>query len=404
MRFQLLMYVICFGAMSCSYAQAPIKTVDSTTPAKVAQSVNTPSALPFQKKFGSLPPGAVKWTEHGNAIDNANNIILDEAFIRKALDTPSPSKKIVERLSEFTFRMKGETKERFWQLFNAHLSHSVSPSTAELKTFINRVKANMVFVEGGSFWFGDWGLRPDGPGRLVSNEGESRAPQYVSLSSYSIYKDPVTYADYDVFTRATGRPLFGAQGKYRDFHLDSRFPDYPVKPVLWPEARAYCQWLSQVTGEPFDLPTEAQWEYAARNRGKEVLYAGDVPFDATLLRKNIEGIDRTLDSVARVPVGTYGATALGITGMVGHSYEWVRDGYTTEVLDLNGRENPVSPIKNNERVVRAASDGSRYSALHRFGKPIESIFDRDCRGMPCHVDDRNWQAFRCTLSRPTPWR
>lgn len=428
MRFPLFLYASCLGVISCSYAQPPEKAAETTAPIQAEQPVIAPSKLPagqqialdpfkpstpeedaederrwaaheveqqkhLLKKFGPLPPGAAKWTKYGNTRDSNHKMMVDEAFVREALDTPSPPKAIAQRMKEMLFGLKGDSEEKFWQLFNSHLGRGGPPDKAELQAFIKRVKTNTAFMKGGEFWFGEWALRPGKTGPLLSSQG--RTPQLVRLSSFSIYKSRVTYADYDVFTRATGRPVIKDSVRYSWY----RYPNSPAE-ASWPEAHAYCQWLGQVTGEPFDLPTEAQWEYVARDRGKDVYFAGPDPFDVALLEKKMgrlykESSENLWGEVG--PVGHYGVSALGISGMVGHGNEWMRDWYTPDVLGPNGQKDPTGPKTGTKRVIRPASNSGFYPVTLRYGKALEG------KTLDGKVEPTR-ENFRCTLNRPTPWR
>ena len=428
MRFSLFWYASCLGVISCSYAQPPDKAAETPASIKAEQPVDAPVISPsapqaapgfykpetpeeraeaklrwaaheaeeqkrFLKKFGPLPPGAAKWAEYGNTLDSKNDAIIDEAFVRKALDTPSPPKVIAQRMKEILVNLGSDSEEKFWQLFDSHLGRGGPPDKVELQAFIKRVKANTAFMKGGEFWFGEWGLRPGKTGPLLSDKG--RLPQLVKLSSFSIYKTRVTYADFDVFTRATGRPVKKDSVRYSWY----RYPNSPAD-ASWPEAHAYCQWLGKVTGEPFDLPTEAQWEYVARDRGKDVYFAGPDPFDVALLEKKMdrlykESSENLWGEVG--PVGHYGVSALGISGMVGHGNEWMRDWYTPDVLGPNGQKDPTGPKTGTKRVIRPASNSGFYPVTLRYGQALE---DKTLDG---NVEATR-ENFRCTLNRPTPWR
>ena len=431
MRFHLLRYLSFLSVVSCSYAQPPDEETEAVSPAQLEQPAEKPATLPFRippivykpetpeeaaeaerrwaaheaeeqkrllEKFGPLPPGAAKWTEYGNILDRNNEAIINKAFVTKALDTPSPQKAVTQKMQEMLFDLGRDGEEKFWQLFNEHLGRGGPPSQAELQQFIQRIKANTAYIRGGKFWFGEWGLRPGKQGRRLADTGNSREPELVQLTSFSVGKSRVTYADFDVFTRVTGRESAGQEDRKNRFFW-MRYPDFPVA-ATWPEAHAYCKWLGQITGKPFDLPTEAQWEYVARDRGKDVYFAGPIPFDEAALTERKERIYRenSENLWGEVgPVGRYGVSALGISDMVGFGYEWMRDWYTPDILGPNGQTNPAGPKTGTQKVIRPASKGGGYAVTLRYGQALEDI-----------TLDGNVEAtreyFRCVLNSPTPWR
>ena len=115
----------------------------------------------------------------------------------------------------------------------------------------------MVFVEGGTFQMG-------------SNSGSSdeKPVHSVTVSDFNISKTEVTFEQYDAFCGATGRNKPSDYGWGRG--------DLPVIDVSWRDAVAYCEWMNKVTGKTYRLPTEAEWEYAARggNKSKGYKYSG----------------------------------------------------------------------------------------------------------------------------------
>ena len=126
-------------------------------------------------------------------------------------------------------------------------------------------------------------------------------------------------------------------------------PSQPVVAVCWHEARAYCAWLSAQTGTSFRLPSEAEWEAAARGReGRQYAYPGD--FDPVRCNTFESHIRRT------TPVGLYaeGSTPEGIADLTGNVWDWTSSaylGYPYEVIPE--REDPRVEAK--YRVVRGGS-------------------------------------------------
>ena len=129
-------------------------------------------------------------------------------------------------------------------------------------------------------------------------------------------------------------------------------------------------------------------------------FAGPDPFDESLLMEKMgrlykESSENLWGEVG--PVGHYGVSALGISGMVGHGNEWMRDWYTPDLLGPNGQKDPTGPKTGTKRVIRPATAGGGYSVTLRYGQALE---DKTLAG---NVEATR-ENFRCTLNRPTPWR
>ena len=139
-----------------------------------------------------------------------------------------------------------------------------------IKKLIEQTRRNMVYVEGGSFMMGDAGRIENGKLRYWTYWRDTKPAHKVTLDSYYISKYELTYWEYDLYTDAVGIEPIDMKAS----HHKTRCGNYAVS-VTWQRAVEYCEWLSKISGEPYCLPTEAQWEYAARNRGKNIYYATD---------------------------------------------------------------------------------------------------------------------------------
>ena len=143
-------------------------------------------------------------------------------------------------------------------------------------------------------------------------------------------------------------------------------PAQPVVGICWYEARAYCAWLSAQTGQPFRLPTEAEWEAAARGpAGRRYAY-GDA-FDASRCNAFETHVRRT------TPVGVFpgGATPDGLIDLTGNSWDWTSSLYQPyPYIADDGREDPAGEAR---RVVRGGAWGNSQSgaraAYRNFGAP-----------------------------------
>jgi formylglycine-generating enzyme required for sulfatase activity len=162
---------------------------------------------------------------------------------------------------------------------------------------------------------------------------DDERPQHaVALPAYRIGRFPVTVAEYACFVRAghARPPLVHYSGQanattdrweWVNWRTQLRRLDHPVVCVSWHDAAAYAAWLAGVTGGPWRLPTEAEWEKSARwdpaNRHAR-LYPWGQTFDKDRCNTRESGIGTT------TPVGTYptGASPCGAHDMVGNVYEW----------------------------------------------------------------------------------
>jgi formylglycine-generating enzyme required for sulfatase activity len=137
------------------------------------------------------------------------------------------------------------------------------------------------------------------------------------LDTFWIARTPVTNVKYQLFVEATGhrQPIHWEEGQIRD-----GFEQHPVVNVNWGDVLAYCRWLSQVTGKTIALPSEAEWEKAARGVQAKREYPWGDAFEAGRANTQEAGIGRTN------PVGSYlgGASPYGVLDMSGNVFEWTR--------------------------------------------------------------------------------
>jgi len=165
----------------------------------------------------------------------------------------------------------------------------------------------MVSIPRGEFRMGDIqgsGDAGEQPVHLV------RIPRPFAMGRYE-----VTFDEYDVFARLTGHasPADKGWGRGRQ----------PVINVSWEDAVAYAGWLSQQTGQQYRLPTEAEWEYAARAGTKTTYWWGD---EVGKNRANCNGCGSQWDgSMQTAPVGSFAPNPWGLYDTVGNVVEWVQD-------------------------------------------------------------------------------
>jgi formylglycine-generating enzyme required for sulfatase activity len=173
-------------------------------------------------------------------------------------------------------------------------------------------------IPGGEYVLGS---PADQPGRYA----DEAAPHRVTLKPFYISVTEITNAQYGRFLKATGHkaPLY-----WGDKNLNG--PNQPVVGVTWFEAVAFCRWLTEATGVTCKLPTEAQWEAAARGGLVGRLYPwGDQDPDAGGVRRANLRHDGTAQDgfLYSTPVGSFAANGYGLFDMAGNVSEWCRDRY-----------------------------------------------------------------------------
>ncbi len=163
----------------------------------------------------------------------------------------------------------------------------------------------MTWVPGGTFTMGN-------PLSLTADE---RPEHSVTMKSFAIGVHEVTVGDYRKFSQATGTkmPKLGPMAEQNDV---------PVTFVSWNDALAYAKWLSQQTGKEYSLPSEAQWEYAARAGTNTPYWWG-----RGIGRGNAHcfACDTGLDPRQPTAVGRFKANAFGLHDTAGNAQEWVYD-------------------------------------------------------------------------------
>jgi formylglycine-generating enzyme required for sulfatase activity len=118
-------------------------------------------------------------------------------------------------------------------------------------------------------------------------------------------------------------------GEYRAFeprHAPSDDPDWPVVNVSWDDAQAFCIWLASITGQPFRLPSESEWEYACRAGTRSSFIDSDkiTPLEANFLYSE-EG--QRIGLGQRTPAGRYAPNGFGLYDLLGNVCEWVEDAW-----------------------------------------------------------------------------
>ena len=222
---------------------------------------------------------------------------------------------------------------------------------------------------------------------------DARPSHPVTLDAFWIGAHEVTNEEYAVFVRATGHPhpalrelptVVRESGREQVFR-DSAVPyvwtadgppagrlKHPVTLVTVADAEAYCRWLGRTTGRPFRLPTEAEWEKAARGG----LGAQRYPWGDTLLPTQANWLEdpKLRPERGTKPVASYRPNGLGLFDAAGNAWEWVADWYGPYAP--GAVRDPRGPEKGDKRIVRGGawldSDPALLSVTHRHEVPADT--------------------------------
>jgi serine/threonine-protein kinase len=195
----------------------------------------------------------------------------------------------------------------------------------------------LMYVPAGNFLMGS----PDG----VGNDNEH--PQHtVYLDAYWIDQTEVTNGMYEKCVAAGGCTELSNKSSYThdSYYGNSTYNDYPVINVDWDQANNYCAWAGRT------LPTEAQWEKAARGMDGRTYPWGEQTPDQNLVNYNQNVGDTTA-------VGSYpgGASPYGALDMAGNVWEWVADWYSADYYQSSPSDNPTGPDSGEYRSLRGGS-------------------------------------------------
>ena len=261
---------------------------------------------------------------------------------------------------------------------------------------------SLVRLDGGEFTMGS----DAGPGYPGDGEGPARR---VTVDAFSIDRFAVTNAQFATFVEATEhvteaerfgwsfvfagllpddfvetrgvvgaewwRQVFGAQWRHPEgpqSDLADRL-DHPVLHVSWNDAQAYCAWAG------LRLPTEAEWEFAARGglEGRRYPWGDELLVDG-MHRCNVwQGTFPSENTVedgyyGTAPVDAFAPNGYGLYNTVGNAWEWCHDWFDAEFHRDGPRTNPSGPTDGTQRVMRGGSFLCHESYCFRFRVPARS--------------------------------
>ncbi|NQU09392.1 SUMF1/EgtB/PvdO family nonheme iron enzyme [bacterium] len=204
---------------------------------------------------------------------------------------------------------------------------------------MNRIEPAMVTIPAGTCTLGV----PAAPADAGIQHPWS-GPRRVQVPAFAIGQTPVTVAEYRAYLAAAQRPV-------TDHLQRPNFgrPDLPVTDISWEDATAYARWLAGVTGRAYRLPTDAEWECAARGGREGCLYpwGDDVPAGRACLGR--------AEQDGPLPVRAFPANGFGLLDMAGNVWQWCGDLYTEVAAD-----GPVNKPTGKDPAVNRVLRGGSY--------------------------------------------
>lgn len=239
-----------------------------------------------------------------------------------------------EIVEDYVYSLNGETQPSGWGTWN----ETASADGREITYTINGVSFKMIRVDGGTFQMG--ATSEQGISTEVTNE---KPVHKVTLSTYYIGETEVTQG---LWYAIMGQKP-SSDKEWRAWGLGS---DYPAYYISWNLAQEFITKLNSVTGRKFRLPTEAEWEFAARGgtKTKGYKYAGSNKIDEVAWYQ-VNPAEQTH------PVATKKANELGLYDMSGNVREWCSDWYDYSYYKNSTVSNPTGPSTGENRVMRGGS-------------------------------------------------
>ncbi len=258
-----------------------------------------------------------------------------------------------------------------------------------------QVPVDMVFVKGGCYQMGDTFGDGESRERPVHKVGDDKPVHEVCVDDLYIGKHEVTVGEFREFVNATGYMTedeikdgcfvyIGREWKndksknWRNLDF-SQDDTHPVSCVSWNDAQEFIMWLNQKSPSNslfskggFRLPTEAEWEYAARSGGKAEKWAGtnneSELSDYAWYDKNSERKTH--------PVGQKKPNGLGIYDMSGNVWEWVQDWYDEKYYSNSPKDNPKGA---DSGIYRVSRGGTWYNNKNRLRTSVRAQREPDKR-------------------------
>lgn len=220
---------------------------------------------------------------------------------------------------------------------HSNSSKKVNRSPKSIETFtVNGISFNMIYVKGGTFTMGATAEQG------IDAYSEEKPAHQVTLSDYRIGETQVTQ---ELWHAVMGSNPSGLTGNLQR----------PVEKVSWDDCQVFIKKLNQLTGKTFRLPTEAEWEYAARggSQSRGYKYSGSNTISAVAWYiVNCYDKGSSHPDYGTHPVKQKQANELGLYDMSGNVWEWCQDWYNSEYYSSSPQMNPTGPSSGSYRVIR----------------------------------------------------
>jgi len=352
---------------------------------------STPNAEKVRRNLHTFLDAALTWFAHTGyerpVVFHPRTFGLDFLHVRSAMDTllkkdasyatifHETLNRLYPILSErYTDRRVHETLWRLAGEFYPNLiaTDSLPPSEKPVPIV---PAIEMVDIPGGTFKMGS----PKDESDRFDDEGPVHE---VTLSSYRLSKFEITNAQFRAFKPEHDPPSLMGQAFNK--------PDQPTVYVNWRDAQAFCKWLSTKTGRHYRLPTEAEWEFAARAHSTTPYPWGDSPRAAcdfaNVADQSASAIWHDWPTIrcndghaVTASVGSYATNAFGLCDMIGNVWEWCSDWYCPDYDARADKSDPKGPPTGAGPVIRGGSWSTGPRRIRSATRSHASLNDRHSR-------------------------
>lgn len=231
---------------------------------------------------------------------------------------------------------------------------------------------DMVVIPAGEYIMGDQ--------QGIGDDNEKPTAPVTLSKPFALSRFEITFEQYDLFARETNRKLPDDAGWGRG--------NRPVINISWKDAQSYANWLAAMTRQPYRLPSEAEWEYAARAGNDTAYWWGDNPPSE---QANCGECVSPYGGLKTAPVGKHAANPWGLYDMNGNVDEWVADCYNEQ---RSAAPRTAIALKNGDCSQRVMKGGSWFD-IARLIRPASRYRH------PVDSKENSW-GFRIALDLPNP--